>query len=1337
MVRPASSRSALCWSWNPGWIRLAAALRSWRLSSEESGVTVNRPLDLASTLNLLDQLVTRIRECRTATDRLKAETQNRCNRLDQHQRQSLREIEQQLASGLAGTEAAAQDQRQQIELRHSRRLDRVATASQTSLDRRSAAIRSDESRVVFRVQRELIQVGRDGESAKLRADAARTAFLAQWEQEREAVDQLDHTIERGFQGYQGFCRMLVPTQDQQTPLPAAEDATLLAECQLLRAQTEHDAARFRRLPLPRLFSWFSPWLLGGLAVTFHVLAVMLWPLVGGSPIAWDQAGFSLALTLAALFLLHLVGRETARARATALAREILRVRALLEGAHAAALARHQQELQRIETEGRIRTETLQHEWNQALSAGRDQTTALHSRLEQRTARIRDQLETRRRRALALVEARLEKTIADLRRKEEEGRNRAEQDATEARARLEAAEAQAWEALADEWRTQVTTGYTRLATASTAADQAFPHWLDPVWDTWTPPSELCPEAPFAWLMVDLIQQAGGLPDDPRLVLPGPPELRLPLLLTLPGQGSLLMATQDKAGRDPALALLNHLVLRWLLNAPPGRVLFTILDPVGLGESFAGLMHLTDHEDRLVNRRIWTQPDHIEQRLADLNEHIEKVTQLYLRNEYRTIAEYNAQAGRIAEPYHVLVIADFPANFSDLAIRRLLSIASSGPRCGVFTLVHWDTRKPAPLEFVADDLRGPSVQLEARGGRFALAGRSGEGTSLALVTPPPPARMTALLRAIGRSSVDSNRVEMPFAQIAPEEAQLWSGKSSVELRVPIGVTGATKLQVLALGKGTRQHALIAGKTGSGKSTLFHVLISNLALWFGPEQVEFYLVDFKKGVEFKCYATNRLPHARVVAIESDREFGLSVLQRVDQELHRRGDHFRQLGVQDLAAHQRASGQPLPRTLLIIDEFQEFFTEDDRVSQQAALLLDRLVRQGRAFGIHVLLGSQTLGGAYTLARTTLGQMVVRIALQCSPADALLIMDDDNPAPRLLSRPGEAIYNDAAGAIEGNSPFQIVWLTEEERQTRLRQIRQRADATDTPALDPVVFEGNAPANILDNPALRDLLEHGPRQPVPPACIWLGTPNSIKGPTEVRLQRQNGNHLLVVGQHDEAALALLGLSVIALTAQHPPGSARLILLDASPVGSPHRLFLEQIAASAPDDITLAGNADLGPLLAALAEELSVLSAAPLSAEPRSTYLCIHHLQRFKALRYEDEFSLSLDESAAAASGAVLNRILSEGAHLGWHVLCTTDSYNNASRFLGRKALNEFELRVLFQMSAADSASLMDDPRASTLGLHRAILFNLQEGTAETFRPYALPDGAWLETAGRLLARARA
>src|SRR5207237_10808063 len=114
--------------------------------------------------------------------------------------------------------------------------------------------------------------------------------------------------------------------------------------------------------------------------------------------------------------------------------------------------------------------------------------------------------------------------------------------------------------------------------------------------------------------------------------------------------------------------------------------------------------------------------------------------------------------------------------------------------------------------------------------------------------------------------------------------------------------------------------------------------------------------------------------------------------------------------------------------------------ISQDAAVLLDRIVRQGRAFGIHVLLGSQTLGGAYTLARATLGQMVIRIALQCNEADAYLIMDQDNPAPRLLSRPGEGIYNDAAGSIEGNSPFQAAWLSDVVRDDCLASIQAATD---------------------------------------------------------------------------------------------------------------------------------------------------------------------------------------------------------------------------------------------------------------------------------------------------------
>ena len=66
--------------------------------------------------------------------------------------------------------------------------------------------------------------------------------------------------------------------------------------------------------------------------------------------------------------------------------------------------------------------------------------------------------------------------------------------------------------------------------------------------------------------------------------------------------------------------------------------------------------------------------VEKRLADLTEHMETVLQTYLRNEFPTIDDYNEFAGEVAEPYRVVVVANFPVNFTEVALRRLASIAS---------------------------------------------------------------------------------------------------------------------------------------------------------------------------------------------------------------------------------------------------------------------------------------------------------------------------------------------------------------------------------------------------------------------------------------------------------------------------------------------------------------------------------------------------------------------------------------------------------------------------------------------------------------------------------------
>jgi S-DNA-T family DNA segregation ATPase FtsK/SpoIIIE len=867
---------------------------------------------------------------------------------------------------------------------------------------------------------------------------------------------------------------------------------------------------------------------------------------------------------------------------------------------------------------------------------------------------------------------------------------------------------------------------------TAFASRFPGWSDPRLLEASPEADLPVAVPFGSFHADMAALPGGEPSDERFKTDAPTRFDLPAVLDFFDRASLLIRA-PAAERGRSIDLLKSVMLRILLSLPPGKVRFTIVDPVGLGESFAGFMHLADYEEAIVSDKIWTDPRHIEQKLTDLTEHMETVIQKYLRNEYESIRDYNRDAGEIAEPLRILVFADFPTNLSEAAAKRLASIATSGARCGVHTLIAAEARGKLPGWVPVADLERSSVVLkwDTDSEQFVWQDEVFSNWVLDTEAAPGEARLTELVHHAGVRAKDTTRVQVPFEAIAPQNGDVWSMSAAEDIRVPLGRSGAKKIQHLVLGRGTAQHALVAGRTGSGKSTLFHVLITALGLWYSPEEIELYLVDFKKGVEFKTYAAHQLPHARVVAVESEREFGISVLKRLDAELTTRGGLFRDAGVQDMAGYRRwakANGRArLPRVLFLVDEFQEFFVEDDKIAQEAGLLLDRLVRQGRAFGMHVVLGSQTLGGAYSIARSTIGQMAVRIALQCSEADSYLIMSEDNPAPRLLSRPGEAIYNDASGLVEGNSPFQIVWLPDDKRDVYLSRVNETLEATHAPRPPaPVVFEGNVPADIARNHLLEETLTGAAPVRASSPRLWLGEAISIKDPTSVAFRRQSGANMLVVGQQEEGAASLLTGAIIGLapyTRLSP--AARLVLLDASPEEVHAAAELRRVAGLLGGRVATVR--DTAAVMGELAAELDRREADPaVAAAP--VLVVINALQRFRELRKGDDYGFSLSDETPTTPAQVLARLLREGPSSGIHIIAWVDTVNNMERALDRSLLKEFEARVLFQMSATDSTTLIDTPQAATLGRHRALLYQEEQAAVEKFRPYAPPEPGWVRRA---------
>ena len=268
---------------------------------------------------------------------------------------------------------------------------------------------------------------------------------------------------------------------------------------------------------------------------------------------------------------------------------------------------------------------------------------------------------------------------------------------------------------------------------------------------------------------------------------------------------------------------------------------------------------------------------------------------------------------------------------------------------------------------------------------------------------------------------------------------------------------------------------------------------------------------------------------------------------------------------------------------------------------------------------------------------------------------------------------------------------------------------------------------MQQNRLLARLIET-PRWPTSVAApyAWLGEPVAIKDPTGVAFRRQSGANLLFVGQRDDAALAMLAAAMLCLGSQHAPGTARFVILGGAAAGSPAPGGLQDMVALLPHAVQWVDWREVPDALAALAAETQRRLAEGPEDAP-AVYILIYGLQRYRVLRRREEtFSFSAsDADAAPATDRQFVEVLREGPALGLHVLVWSDTLATLERTLDRQTQREFDNRVLFQMSAADSSNLIDSPEANRLGLYRALFFSEERGLLEKFRPYGALDRDWL------------
>ena len=718
-------------------------------------------------------------------------------------------------------------------------------------------------------------------------------------------------------------------------------------------------------------------------------------------------------------------------------------------------------------------------------------------------------------------------------------------------------------------------------------------------------------------------------------------------------------EDSLVNRDSVRFTQFLMAKALEETAPGQLEVLVFDDALKGMA-APFQEVNSGGEKILHHINDTQE--LTETIHHLHEHIQAVLNV-IQGRTESLLDFRQQLSPKVEGFKLVVLSTDYELFSDETKDKLTVLLKAGPAAGVTFLIHSMTLGVNEL------VLGLSQQCQVDGSTV-LDERSGVRGRF---DPLSADELIAVSRRVA-SAVASAQVEpVAFSEVQPLDAP-WSQSSRDGINFAVGTYGMSTIEV-TLGDelNQRHNALITGAVGQGKSNLISVVVHSLCQRYSPSEVEFYMLDFKEGVTLQAFAPDPstgsfLPHARVLGLDADREYGVNVLRHLFAIYRQRMATFKAAGVQNIRQYRLASPEAvMPRIVVVIDEFQMLFGEDDDTAESAVDLLVKGARLFRACGIHFILASQTISSGYLLGGTAgeglFGQVPVRIALKNSLAESHATLGFKNDAASHL-RSREAIVNLDYGELSSNRKTTIAYADE----AILAELRtawwQQARDSVTP---PEVFEGERRLSLHDDARILPSLHAGQ--------AMLGRRISVgAAPLTVDFTTDVGRNLALLGTGPGHAILLN----TALSLLHSTPAAELILLDL--IGDWHLPARDAVRAAFEQQLTKIGGTyrivdkhQADALVDELAEQVAD-RADNASAPP--VYVIGFGLERWRA---------SSDEREEAVQELFKTAPVSHIHFLLWWKKQT--SFENC---VGYNGSTYFDIKAAMQLDASSAVDFFDD-----------------------------------------------
>lgn len=734
------------------------------------------------------------------------------------------------------------------------------------------------------------------------------------------------------------------------------------------------------------------------------------------------------------------------------------------------------------------------------------------------------------------------------------------------------------------------------------------------------------------------------------------------------------------------LFENMAFRIMMSLDADRYKFSFVDNMSFGKK-VNIMHRLP--DRIKSNAIIDDDKKMANLITELENDVKNFNSNQLaKSGCDRIEEFNKTAGSLTVPYRFVFIYNFSYGFSREMIERFFNLINkqNATKAGIYIFYNIDATAPLPYGFDMSSFLNISTLVDANDNNNFVIDNSiyPEGffndKSIKLDSDKTD-NIDAIIDAITDKANKIKQTIISFDDYLEDlmiNGGYWQGDTRKGIKIPIGKRPVDETVYFEFGGDTSDYfAMVGGRPGYGKTVLLHNIICNGAILYSPQELNFYLIDCTNGTGFKPYA--KLPHAKFVSITNQREYTVSALDNLVGEMYRRAEIFKDASeelhdtIEKIEEYRKRTGVVMSRIVVIIDEFQVLLEKEDRVTRKAKGHLEKLIREGRKYGINIIFCTQS----YRQLDFNTDLITLRIAFNLKDIDSEKVLGNDSA--RNLIRKGEAILNNQTGNKTANVHFQGAFTDKMLKYVEFccDEVKKHPEYQ----LDRFVFDGKINGDLASNKDFLNIVKSDKLTRV--SKIYIGVPSFIRNEhIYFKIRSNSGSNLLVIGNDINSAMSTIMLANYQLVMQNT-NESKFYIVDFLSSDDALANYYKDLCSYF-ENVIYVPKRNVTDLIEDISNELQTRidndKEGKSNEERGRIVLSLSYVQASKELK-KNGYMLS-------KSTEKLIKIIKDGPDLGIHIFLYSYNYKGLSEIIDPQLYGEFDNKII--VSEGGGVSVFND-----------------------------------------------